>query len=332
MILVTGTTGILGRTLVLELLKQGKSVRATRRPTSKLNDAKQTFSQYGYPELFEKIDWVDFNIDDVNSISNSLKGITEIYHCAAYVSFNPKDKDKMQKTNIEGTKKILDVAKKNNIQKFCFISSISVFDGLNEQGETDESCAFNPNLEHSAYAISKHLSEKEVLLDSKNGLNSVIVNPGVIIGSGNWNNSSGTLFKSFEQLPFSFSGGTSYVDVRDVAKICTELMDKNIFNEKFILVSENKLFREVSSIIRKKLGKSEPLKFPYFLLKFGQFLNFLFGWLIPPLKMLNKTNIDAISEPSHYSNKKIIERLNYKFISVEESINFHIKNYINKDK
>jgi nucleoside-diphosphate-sugar epimerase len=54
---------------------------------------------------------------------------------------------------------------------------------------------------------------------------------------------------------YTFSGGTSYVDVRDVAKISVELMEKNIFAERFILISENKKYEEIANFIKQKLGK-----------------------------------------------------------------------------
>ena len=80
------------------------------------------------------------------------------------------------------------------MKKFLFVSSIAVLDGLNENGELDESSDFNPKIDHSAYAISKHFSEMEVWRASAEGLN-VIVNPGIIIGSGNWKESSGTFIQ-----------------------------------------------------------------------------------------------------------------------------------------
>ena len=64
------------------------------------------------------------------------------------------------------------------MKKFLFVSSIAVLDGLNENGELDESSDFNPKIDHSAYAISKHFAEMEVWRASAEGLNTVIVNPG----------------------------------------------------------------------------------------------------------------------------------------------------------
>ncbi len=331
MVLVTGATGILGRVIVLELLKRGKNVRATKRKSSNLKEVKDSFKFYteNHPDFFDKIDWVDVNFEDISSLQNILVGVEEVYHCAAKVSFHPTDRKKMYHTNIDGTKNLLFACEDSSVKKFLFVSSIAVLDGLNEKGEMDENSDFNSKLEHSAYAKSKHFSEMEVWRASAEGLNTVIINPGMIIGSGNWKESSGMIFENFEKS-YTFSGGTSYVDVRDVAKIAVDLMEKNIFAERFILISENKKYAEMGSLVRQKLGKSTPKIVSKSLLNFGRMLNFLLGWLIPALKMANKTNIESITTFSNISNQKIKEKLDYQFIPVEESLDFHLKNYLSE--
>ena len=261
-----------------------------------------------------------------------MVGVEEVYHCAAKVSFHPKDKRKMYKTNIEGTKQLLYASENSSVKKFLFVSSIAVLDGFNENGELDESSDFNPKVDHSSYAISKHFSEMEVWRASAEGLNVAIVNPGLIIGSGNWNESSGTLFKELGENAFTFSGGTSYVDVRDVAKISVELMENNIFGERFILISENKKYEEIANFIKQKLGKPATKIIPNGLLKVGVFLNTILGWLISPLKMANKVNVQSVTEFNKISNKKIKEKLNYEFITVEESLAFHLENYLKRNE
>ena len=329
MILVTGATGILGRVIVLELLKQGKNVRAAKRKSSNLEEVKNSFKFYTQnpEEFFNKIEWIDVDFDDLFSLQNALNGVEEVYHCAAKVDFHPNARREMYRTNINGTKNLLIACTDSSVKKFCFVSSIAVLDGLNENGEMDEDSNYNSKLNHSAYAVSKHFSEMDVWRASAEGLNTVIVNPGMIIGSGNWEKSSGILFENFAK-PYTFSGGTSYVDVRDVAKISIDLMEKNIFGERFLLVSENKFYHELGNLIRKKLGKSSPKLIGKPILNFGRILNFLFGWLIPPLKMVNKVNIESITTMNPISNKKIIDTLDFQFIPVSESIDFHFENYI----
>lgn len=331
MVLVTGATGILGRVIVLELLKRGETVRATKRKTSNLSEVKSSYRFYtdNASEYFDKIEWVDVDFNDLFSLEDALVGVDEVYHCAATVSFHPNMQNTMFRTNIEGTKNLLTACEDSSVRKFCFVSSTAVLDGLNDDGEQDETSDYNPKIDHSAYAISKHFSEMEVWRASAEGLNTVIVNPGIIIGSGNWNESSGLIFENFSR-GYSFSGGTSYIDVRDVAKASIELMQKNVFGERFILISENKRYAELGAMVRQKLGKPAPRIIPSGLIAAGRILNFLFGWLFSPLKMINRVNAESISSFPTVSNKKITDELNFKFFPVSESIDFHLKNYLSE--
>ena len=328
MVLVTGATGILGRVIVLELLKRGKIVRAAKRRSSNLEEVRHSFQFYteNPDDYFNKIEWMNVDFEDIHSLQNALIGIDEVYHCAATVSFHPADQRKMYHTNIEGTKNLLFACEGSGVKKFCFVSSIAVLDGVNEKDETDENSDYNQKLDHSAYAVSKHFSEMEVWRAAAEGLNTVIVNPGIIIGSGNWTQSSGMLFANLAK-PYTFSGGASYVDVRDVAKVSIELMDKNIFNERFILISENKRYYEMGSYVREKLGLSGPKIIPSALLTVGRVLNFLFGWLFSHLRMVDKVNTESVTSFSTVSNNKIVNTLGFNFIPVNESIDFHLGNY-----
>lgn len=331
MVFVTGATGILGRVIVLELLKKGKNVRAAKRPASNLDDVRHSYTfytenPYGF---FSKIEWVEVDFDDIQSIQDALEDVDEVYHCAAKVGFNPDDEKEIYHANVKGTQNLLYACEGSEVKKFLFVSSIAVLDIDNENGELDEESDFNPKEEHSAYAISKHLAEMEAWRASAEGLNVVIVNPGMIIGSGNWGNSSGDIFPTMEKNSFTFSGGTSYADVRDVAKISVELMEKNIFGERFIIISENKRYAEFAGKVRKELGLKEAKILSKFQLNMGITANLFFGWLIPSLKMVTRSNVEAISRMKTISNRKIKERLGYTFIPLEETIDFHLKNYIN---
>lgn len=334
MVFVTGATGILGRVIVLELLKKGKKVRAAKRPASNLDDVKHSYTFYTEnPEgFFDKIEWVDVDFDDIQSIQDALAGVTEVYHCAAKVGFNPGDNKEIYHTNVKGTENLLYACEGCRVTKFLHVSSIAVLDLFNENGELDESSDFNPKEEHSAYAISKHLSEMEVWRASAEGLNTIIINPGMIVGSGNWGNSSGDIFPTLENNSFTFAGGTSYADVRDVAKISVKLMEQNIFGERFVIISENKRYADLAKQVRKELGLKEAKVLSRFQLNMGILANTLFGWLIPKLRMVTRSNVEAISGMNIVSNKKVRERLNYTFIPLEQTIDFHLKNYINDKK
>lgn len=328
MILVTGATGILGRVIALELLKKGKKVRATKRKSSNLKDVLESYRFYtDQPDFyFNQIEWVDVDFEDLESLQNVLKDVNEVYHCAAKVSFNPKDEKNLYKNNSEATEKLLFAIDPLKIKKFLFVSSIAVLDGFNEKGEMDENSDFNEKLHHSDYAISKYVSEMEVWRAQYEGLNTVIINPGLIIGSGNWNHSSGKLFKEMSNS-FTFPGSTAYVDVRDVANIAIELMEKSIFGQRFILTSENVKYKHIADKVRKYFGKKPAKIISNSILDLLPFFSAIFGWFIPILKLGNKTNVETIKSDSKITNKKIREILDYEFIPIDESVDFHLKNY-----
>lgn len=334
MVFVTGATGILGRVVVLELLKRGRKVRAAKRPGSNIDEVKHSYRFYteNHEHFFNQIEWKDVDFDDILSIESALKDVTEVYHCAAKVGYNPKDKKEIYHTNVKGTQNLLFACENSTVEKFLHVSSIAVLDLFNEKGELDESSDFNPKEDHSAYAISKHLAEMEVWRASAEGLNAVIVNPGMIIGTGNWGKSSGDVFPTFENNSFTFPGGTSYADVRDVAEISIQLMEKNIFGERFIIVSETKKYAEIGKQIRGRLGLKDATILSKSTLMIGRFANALFGWAIPMLRMATKSNIDAVSGFNIVSSQKVQERLGYTFIPVKETIDFHLNNYINDKK
>ncbi len=329
MVLITGATGILGQVLALYLVQNGKEVLAVKRPTSDLSEVKNSFKYYTEnPETwFDKIQWIDVDFKDITAMEEALKNVEEVYHCAGKVSFNEKDKKEIFETNILGTKNWLYACDNSSVKKFCFVSSIAVLDGLNENGALDENSDYNPKIHHSSYAISKHFAEMEVWRASAEGLSTVIINPAVILGSGNWHKSSGEIFDIFEKTPYCTSGGTAYVDVRDVARSAIALMDYNQFGERFIIASENKTYQEVGNIIRKK-SKLPPLKMiSDNLLKKLTFLSKL-SFIFPKLNFFRKSNIQMLTSNQPISNEKIKNTLSIDFISVEDSLNFHLNNKV----
>ncbi|WP_407402071.1 NAD-dependent epimerase/dehydratase family protein [Chryseobacterium sp.] len=334
MVFVTGATGILGRMIILELLKKGEKVRAGKRPNSDTKDVEHSYQYFvETPKFyFEQIEWIDIDFEDIHSLQKALEGITHVYHCAAKVSFHPKDEKEMYKTNIKGTENLVFACENSSVEKFLHVSSIAVLDGKNDEGKLDEESDFNPKIDHPRYAISKHLSEMEVWRASAEGLNTIIINPGIIIGTGNWSQSSGELFSTFEKNNFTFSGGTSYVDVRDVARIAIQLMAENKFGERYIVISENRKYKDVGNFIRQKLGLKPAKILSKAVMNFAFLLNFPFSFLFPKLKLLTRANIDSVNSMSIITNQKVVDTLSYTFIKVEDSIDFHLSNYINDKK
>ncbi|SEH29753.1 SDR family NAD(P)-dependent oxidoreductase [Chryseobacterium culicis] len=330
MILVTGATGILGRVLVLELLKRGKKVRAAKRDSSDLEEVKQSLKYYteNAENYFNKIEWVTVDLNNKKSIQNALKDVQEIYHCAAHVTYDPKKQKDVTRVNVEGTENIIDCCLYFPAMKFLYVSSGAIFKQRKDGKAIDENSDLISGENNTIYAISKYKADKAVLEAFHKGLNTIIINPGMIIGSGNWQKSSGEFLQIFCNRWYSFPGGTGVVDVRDVAATAIGLMEKNIFGERFIIISENRKYSDLSRLIKKR-GNSFILSEN--ILKIGRILNILSGGLIPALRLLTQPNIEFLTSFQKMSNEKIVKTLHYEFITVEDSLNFHIRNFL-RDK
>ena len=330
MILVTGGTGLVGAHLLYHLLKNDKKIRAIYRSKDKIESVKKVFSYYTDDvTLIDKIDWFKADITEVPAMIPAFVGVKKVYHCAAFISFNPKDYIEMRKINIHGTAIIVNLSIDAKIDKLCFVGSIaSVGESINDQLITEEN-EWNKELDNSGYSITKFGAEMEVWRASQEGVEVVIVNPGVILGSGFWQSGSGKLFSQvYNGFKYFTEGITGFVSVKDVVKTMILLMDSTIKNQRFILVSENKTYKDVLFAIADGFGKKRPSKKikPWqttILWRSSAFVAKISG--VQPL--LSKYSARSAHSISKYSSQKIKEALNYQFEKVDTVIKDVCKNY-----
>ncbi|RYG11410.1 MAG: NAD-dependent epimerase/dehydratase family protein, partial [Chitinophagaceae bacterium] len=185
MILVTGATGFLGAELVKQLTDQNIQVRATRRSNSKIPALLQNNSL---------VSWYMADINDPEDLADAFEGVTKAYHCAATVSFDPRDKAKLLKINIEGTENIVNLCLAKNV-RLVHVSSIAALGYAKEGQLISEKHFWDYDPKAHNYAISKYQGEMEVWRGIAEGLDAVIVNPAVIIGKNAGYDGSGAIFK-----------------------------------------------------------------------------------------------------------------------------------------
>lgn len=260
MILITGGTGLVGAHLLLFLLKQEKPVRAIYRHQERIQRTKHFFDLCGCSDLFSEIEWVQADITDIPALETAFAGIEYVYHCAAVVSFNAKNAAAMRKVNIEGTANMVNLSIDFGIKKFCYVSSIAALgETLSNDRIITEKSAWNPALFHSDYAISKYGGEMEVWRGTQESLQVIVVNPGVIFGKGFGFEGSGEFFlKTLKNFPFYTHGKTGVVSANDVVQIMILLMDSDIVNERFTVVSENIPYRQIMNFCANALDKRKP--------------------------------------------------------------------------
>ncbi|EDO27576.1 predicted protein, partial [Nematostella vectensis] len=261
MILVTGGTGLVGSHLLYELALKNLPIKAIYRTKESLATVKRVFSYFttNVDELFNKIQWIQADITDVPSLDEAFKEVTLVYHAAALVSFNSKDYRAMRQVNIDGTANMVNFCIANKVKKMCFVSSIATIGNATNNTIVTEENEWNSEASNTCYAITKHGAEMEVWRASQEGVEVVIVNPGVILGAGFWDVNTGQLFSKIAKgFQFYTEGVTGFVGVSDVVKAMITLTEQPIKNERFILISENKSFKEIFTLIAKALSKKPP--------------------------------------------------------------------------
>lgn len=325
MILVTGGTGLVGAHLLYNLTKAGHKVRAIYRTKDRILFTKKVFSYYidANDAIFSLINWVKCDLNDIPTLESVFDEITHVYHCAAFISFDPKDAKKLFKVNVKGTSNIVNLCVENNIVKLCYVSSIATIGIPVSNNKANENTAFNDTLAN-VYALSKHNAEMEVWRGSQEGIDTIIVNPGVIIGPGFWNNGSGILFsKIYKGLQFYPPNGTGFVPVNDVVNAMQKLMDSTIFNENYILVAENIAFKKAFGIIATALHK----KSPKFLLKKWMLqlfwrLDWVKSFITRTERVLSKKTANSLYFNTTYNSEKIQQQLNFSFSDVSNAVGF----------
>ncbi len=323
MVLVTGGTGFIGAHLLLHLLKNGDNVRAIYRNREAINKTKKLFLLYEEASLFEKIEWVEADITDIPSLTVAFQEVQYVYHCAALVSFDPKDENKLRKINIEGTANMINFSLANNIEKFCYVSSIAALGDVlpNEKYITEDS-EWNPENAHNDYAISKYGAEIEVWRGQQEGLSIIIVNPGVVLGPGFFNDGSGLFFSNMDKgFSFYTKGTTGFVGVDDVVKIMFDLMKSSVEGERFTLVSENVSFETVLKTIAQNLNKKAPSVYAK---RWMTEMAWRCDWLVSHLFFMKSKITKAMSKSMHatdlYANEKIKNLVGFDFLPIDEVI------------
>lgn len=324
MVLVTGGTGLLGSHLLVRLVQSQDKVRVLYRSTAKKESVQKVFTYYFKTEaaqFLEKLEWVEGDILDLYTLGQAFEGVTHVYHCAGFVSFAQRDFTKLMKINREGTANVVNFCLKYNIQKLVHVSSTAAIGGDDDQ-VISEQTKWIQSPETSGYSISKYSAEKEVWRGIEEGLKAVIVNPSVIFGAGNWEESSLTILRTVANgFPFYTNGSNAFVDARDVAEIMVQLMKSDVENERFLCLGESISFKELLSLIAKKLHKKPPsINTPKWMMGLTWRITAFLALFTRKSPAITKQSAKTAFGNKVYSNDKIKKTLNFQFITIEDTI------------
>lgn len=324
MIAVTGSTGLVGTHLLAHLATFTQKVRAFYRTQTKREEALQVIRDV-YGDRTEasvaQMQWVQLDILDVHALSTQLKDVDQLYHCAGKISNRPAEIKMTRKINIEGTANVMNMALKLGVDKVCHVSSVAAL-GHAQNGKIEEDSVRDNNKPVSNYSIAKYGAEMEAWRAAQEGLNVVIVNPGIIIGEGFYDTGSGKLLgmvRSGTNFYIDKVGG--FVDVKDVARSMIELMEHETFNSRYILVAENLSFKKVMQELSGFLGQRPPM------IKLRKSFLYVF-WLLELIlalfkikkRLLTRQMINELHSKTYYDNTKVRESLHFEFTPIRETL------------
>ncbi|MBT7653902.1 MAG: NAD-dependent epimerase/dehydratase family protein [Flavobacteriaceae bacterium] len=324
MILVTGGTGIVGAHLLLKCVKQNSKVVATYRREEGLKKIKTLFEKQSpdYLKYFKTIEWIKAPLNDLTLLNNAFKNIDYVYHCAAKVTLADSNAEKLMKSNAEGTANIVNASIKHKIKKLVYVSSIAAIGAEKYITTVDEDSSWNSDQNHTAYAYSKYGAELEVWRGSQEGLNVVIVNPGIILAGELWERSTASLFRDVAKgIRFYPTGSAAVVAVEDVVNVLMKLMKSDVLNERFILVAENISQKELLSKIATSIGIKPP-NIP--LRKWFLYCAFVFEKILKIIgirkNFLSIALIETLTSNQKYEGSKICGAINFHYTNIDETI------------
>lgn len=327
MILVTGGTGLVGSHLLYALARNEDKIRAIYRKGSDVSAVASMFSGSAEDRArFDAIEWVEADITEVPALSDAFRDVTRVYHAAALISFDPSDYNLLKKINSEGTANVVNQCLVHGVEKLCYVSSVATLGSSIKGALITEDTHWNTESENNVYAITKYGAEMEVWRGSQEGLEVVIVNPGIVLGippgKKGWMQGSGRIFReAYGGIRYYTYGVTGYVAVNDVVAAMIALMKSDVKNERFILVGDNLSFKEVLTMASVSVGRRVPEKeAPEWVFAWLWRLDWLRSKLTGKKRKLSKLMAASATVKSPYSNTKIKEELGVEFRPVAETI------------
>lgn len=319
---VTGATGLLGSHVMLELLRRGKKVRALYRSDSSVEDTERLFGFYNCRDLWRKVEWVRGDVLDTGSLLDAFSGASYVYHCAAVVSYHSSDRAMMYKVNVEGTANVIAAAMESGVKKLCHVSSIAALRRQDDQQYVTEEGEWVESDLNTHYGITKHLSEMEVWRGVQEGLEAVIINPGLIIGPGDFTRSSSGIFSRLDE-GFSYypPGGTGLVGVKDVARLMVDAAESGRKEERFIAVSENWSMQELFTSVSKALNRKAPHKEARpWMLQMARIAEWFREVFSGKKALITRETVRNSSKRYYYSAEKSIRTFDMEYTPVRQSV------------
>lgn len=326
--LVTGGTGLLGSYLLCRLFLENKPARVLKRKTSNFFQLRMAFEflkiaeKISFDDFIYFFEWKDADLRDIQGLEESMQGIDEIFHLAALVSFNKDTNNDLPDVNLNGTKNLVNLAIKLKIPLFHYVSSIASLSRNNAGVMTEEFTEFNFH-KSTPYSQSKYLAEMEVWRGYNEGLKGIIINPAIMLGTGDISRGSLIFYNYIKNgLKVFPIGKNGFVDAQDVAD-CLFLLaaDQDKYNNRYLVVSDSCFYKDIFTMIAKGINRKPPnIKISKGLTKAVYVIDTLRSKLTFTDQIITKDIVRLVNDIYEFDNSKITNAFGFKFKSMEKSI------------
>ena len=254
---LTGATGFLGSHVARVLSEQGADLRLLVRPTSNLKNLEGLKAETAIGDL-----------RDPASLEKAMSDCDTVFHVAADYRLWVTDPNEMYRSNVEGTRAILEAARKNGVKNVIYTSSVATI-GFTQNGQlADEDSPVSLASMIGHYKRSKFMAEQLVLEAGRSGMRVVTVNPTTPIGEQDIKPTpTGRIVVDFlkKKFPAYVETGLNLVDVRECARGHVKALEKGKSGERYILGGENLTLKQILDKLSAITGLPSPtVKLPYF--------------------------------------------------------------------
>jgi dihydroflavonol-4-reductase len=255
---VTGATGFLGSHVARVLEEQGAQLRLLVRPSSNLRNIEGL-----------NADRVVGDLRNSASIEKAVSGCDVVFHVAADYRLWARDPKEMYRSNVEGTRSLLEAARKQRVRRVVYTSSVATM-GFSSNRETvaDEQSPVGVADMIGHYKRSKFMAEEVAIAAAKSGVDVVIVNPTTPIGERDIKPTpTGRIVVDFlkRKFPAYVETGLNLVDATECAGGHVQALEKGRASERYILGGENLTLKQILDRLGAITGLPSPtVKLPYF--------------------------------------------------------------------
>jgi len=324
---VTGATGFLGSHVARVLADQGADLRLLVRSSSNLKNLEGLKAETALGDL-----------RDAASLEKAMADCDTVFHVAADYRLWVRDPAEMYRSNVGGTRAMLEAARKNGVRRVVYTSSVGTI-GFTSDGtaaDEDSPVALADMVGH--YKRSKFMAEQIAMEAGRSGMQVVTVNPTTPVGEQDVKPTpTGRIVLDFlkRKFPAYVETGLNLVDARECAKGHILALEKGKSGERYILGGENLTLKQILDKLAAITGLPSPtVKLPYvFAFAAGVVDEMITGRLLHGEPRATIDSVRMGSKKMFASSAKAERELGWKIVPVEDALRravewFRVNGYV----